>query len=56
MINMTLKNPSKKQFSTFFFRVYGHINYSVDFSAAADKTDPQQVPFAKKGTIVGLIC
>ena len=57
MINITLvKNPSKEQVSFyFFFQVYGHINYSVDISSAADKADPQQVP-CKKGTIVGLIC
>ena len=55
MINITLiKNPSKEQVST-FFQVYGHINYSVDISSAADKADPQQVP-CKKGTVVGLIC
>ena len=56
MINITLvKNPSKEQVSFyFFFQVYGHINYSVDISSAADKADPQQVP-CKKGTIVGLI-
>ena len=48
-MNITLtKNPRKEQVSFYFFPVYGHINYSVDISSAADKTDPQQVPCKKK--------
>ena len=48
-MNITLtKNPRKEQVSFYFFPVYGHVNYSVDISSAADKTSPQQVPCKKK--------